>query len=138
MMKRPLFIESLDNHQKLIDILLAHESEEGICEIPEEDLLIAMNRSLGWVKRAIDRINTEDLCIEIIGRNRYIVHYKELAKRGVFNVILIMMLYTMENIDIVRWKNDELMQQFGCKLKTVQMYRSYCTTGWLQGTKDEK
>ena len=137
-MKKTLFIESYENHQKLVDILLAHKNEKGICEISEEELLGAMNRSMAWVKKAINRINTEDLCIEIIGRNRYVVHYEELMKRGVFNVILIMMVCTVEDVDILSWKNEKLMQEFSCTLKTVQMYRAYCTIGWIQAEKEKK
>ena len=135
-MKKSIFLESFENHQKLVDILWSHKNAEGICVVPEEELLSHMNRSMGWVKKAINRINTEDLCIEVVGRNKYIVHYHELAKRGVFSTIIKMMLITCYDVEILHWKNETLMQMFGCGLKTVQMYRAYCTTGWIQGTKD--
>ena len=129
MMKKTLVIESLENHQKLIDIFLEHKNEEGICVVTRKELSTAMNRSLTWIKKAIDQINREDLCIETVGRNRYIVHYEDLTQKGVYNVVLTMILYTFENADAISWKDEMLMQHFGCTLKTVQMYRAYCLTG---------
>ena len=108
-----------------------------MCEISEEELQGAMNRSMAWVKKTIKKINTEDLCIESVGVNRYVVHYDSLVKRGVFSVILTMILCTAVDFDVLSWKNEKLMQEFGYTLKTVQMYRAYCTIGWKQGTKDK-
>ena len=135
MMKKTLVIESLENHQKLIDIFLEHKNKEGICAVTRKELSTAMNRSLTWIKKAIDQINREDLCIETVGRNRYIVHYEDLTQKGVYNVVLTMILYTFENADAISWKDEMLMQHFGCTLKTVQMYRAYCLTGWKKGMK---
>lgn len=137
MVEKTLFVESLENHQKLVDILLAHENEKGICEISEEELQKSINRSMAWVKKAIKKINTEDMCIEIVGVDRYLVHYDSLLKKGVFSVILRMILHTAVDFDMLSWKNEKLMQEFGCTLKTVQMYRAFCTVGWKQGIKDE-
>ena len=133
MTKKTLFLESLENHQKLIDILLECQNQEGICVISEKQLSIAMDRSLTWVQKAINQINREDLCVEFVGRDRYIVHYDDLIKRGVFNVVFRMMIDTFENIEILGWTNAQLMDCYGCKLQTVQMYRAYCTTGWIKG-----
>ena len=138
MKEKTLFIESLTNHQRLIDVLLEHKNVEGICVISEEELSIAMNRSWGWIKKAICRINTEDLCVERIATNRYRVHYKNLLEQGVFFLIAKMIINIAYNPYMLHWKNDELMQKFGCTLKTVQMYRAYCTTGWIQGTAGEE
>ena len=33
MSEKSLLIESLENHQKLIDVLLSHNNEIGICEV---------------------------------------------------------------------------------------------------------
>lgn len=139
--QKTVFIESLENHQKLIDVLLSHQNEEGICEITEEEILSQMNKSSAWLKKAIKKINTEDLCIEFKGvyegRSRYKVHYDNLLTRGIFNTIFIMMYYTCtEDINIIHMKNKELMELFQVPLKTVQMYRAYLTIGWIQGTKD--
>lgn len=137
MAEKSLLIESLENHQKLIEVLLSHKNEIGICEVSEQELMVSMNRSLAWVYKAIDRINTEDLCIERIARGRYVVHYDNLSNRGVFSIILKMTLLTLGDVSIVRLKDKDLMQKFGCTLKTVQMYRAYCLTGWKQATKDK-
>lgn len=56
MMQKTLFVESLDNHQKLINILLEHKNEDGICEISKKELSIAMDRSLTWIQKAINQI----------------------------------------------------------------------------------
>lgn len=135
-MKKTLFIESWENHQKLVDILWEHRNPDGISVISESELLTTMNRSAAWLKKAICRLNTEDVCIQCIGKGRYIVHYNNLAERGVFAIIIRMMLMTYYDLEIVHWKNEKIMQEFGCSLKTVQMYRAYCTSGWIEGTKD--
>lgn len=137
-MNKPLFIESLENHQRLIDILLTRKNEKGICVISEEEIIGNIKHNSSWIKRAISRINTEDLCIELVAPNQYIVHYENLLEKGVFNVIFKMILYTVEDLNMLERKNLELMKEFKCNLKTVQMYRSYCTTGWIRGTTDLK
>lgn len=148
-MPKTLFVESLENHQKLIDVLLAHQNEDGICEITEEEILSELKKSSAWLKKAVKKINTEDLCIESIGstlkegyvkeKKRYKVHYDNLLTKGIFHTIFCMIYYTsVEDINIIRMKNEELMELFQCPLKTVQMYRAYCTSGWIQGTKNIK
>lgn len=135
---KSIFIESLENHQRLVDTLLTHENAEGICEITEEEILSEMKRSSAWLKKAIKKINTEDTCIEIVGYNKYKVNYKNLYEKGVFNLIFQMMLCTLVDDNIFKMKNKELMEKFDCTLKTVQMYRAYLSIGWKQAMAQEE
>ena len=133
--KKTLFIKSLENHQKLIDIILQHKNEKGICEVSKRELSVAMNCSLTLINKWIIQVNREDICIETVGRNKYIVHYESLIDQGVFNIIWKMLICTMEDVSLLDCTEEELMQKFKCTRKTVQMYKAYCTTGWIKGTK---
>ena len=75
-------------------------------------------------------LNTEEVCVQKKGTGEYIVIHESLHEAGVFVRILHMLMDTYETPEIVRMKDAELMAKYGCKLKTVQMYRAYALSGW--------
>lgn len=129
-MEKLLFIESLENHQAVIDHILKYKNEDGICRVPQAQLMLEMGRHWTWIAKAIKRINTEETCIEKLGTSEYRIIHADLLQRGVFALILDMMLDTFVTPEILSRKDRELIDRYHCSLKTVQMYRAYMTSGW--------
>ena len=132
-MKDTLFIESVKHHQDLIDRMLKYKESDGVCRVCQAQLMLDTGRHWTWIDKAIKRMNTEEVCIQKKGTSEYIVIHESLHEAGVFARILQMLNDTYETPEIVRMKDAELMAKYECKLKTVQMYRSYALTGWKTG-----
>ena len=128
-MKDTLFTASLKNHQDLIDHILKYKEADGVCRVCKAQLMLDTGRCWTWIDKAIKRINTEEVCIERKGTGEYIIIHESLLEAGVFARILHMMI-TSETPEVVQMKDAELMKKYGCKLKTVQMYRAYVLSGW--------
>lgn len=95
--------------------------------------MLDTGRHWTWIDKAIKRMNTEEVCVQRIGTNEYIVAHESLREAGVFFRVMQMLMDTYETPEIVQMKNAELMAKYECTLKTVQMYRSYALTGWKTG-----
>ena len=129
-MGKTLLVESFENHQKLIDYILKYKESDGICRVSQAQILQYMNRSLTWLKKAIERINVEEPCLIEYGSDSYVVIHENLIENGVFSIIFKMMGDTLTSPELVRWNDADLMLRYNCKLKTVQMYRAYALSGW--------
>lgn len=129
-MEKLLFIESLENHQAVIDHILKYKNDDGICRVKQAQLMLETGRHWTWIAKAIKRINTEEVCIEKLGTSEYRIIHADLLQHGVFTRILEMLLDTITMPEIVKMKDRELMDRYHCSLKTVQMYRAYVTSGW--------
>ena len=132
-MKDTLFGTSLKNHQEIIDHILKYKESDGVCRVCQAQLMLDTGRHWTWIDKAIKRINTEEICVQKKGTNEYIVIHESLNEAGVFLRIMHMLLDTYEMPEIVQMTNAELMAKYECKLKTVQMYRSYALTGSKAG-----
>lgn len=127
---KSLFQESLEHHQALVDVLVAHRGEDGVCRISREQLEAELGRNWRWICKAIDRINTLDKCIRKVDAGAYLVAYDNLLMGGIFRKIGSMLLNTVDDPLIVRMTNLQLMVRFDCSEKVVQMYRAYALSGW--------
>jgi lipopolysaccharide export LptBFGC system permease protein LptF len=70
-----LFIESVKNHQKLVNILADARDENNISHISQSEMARLIGHSQTWVVKAIKRLNTEDTCVEMLASEKYVVHY---------------------------------------------------------------
>ena len=125
-----LLKDSLDLHQELVNILVKARDESGLSLISQPEIAIQIGRSQTWVASAIKRLNTEDICVEQISNGKYKVHYEDLQTQGVFSKILFLIGVTYIDRSLFGKKDSEIAEEFGFKLRTVQMYRSYLRTGW--------
>ena len=128
--KNTLFIESFLLHQKLVETMLKFEDDAGICRVSQPELALLMNRSQTWVSSAIRRINTEDVCIELVSSGAYRVNYNDLSKRGTFFEIIKLIIATREHPEIVKIPDAKIAEAWEIKHKTVQMFKGYLLTGW--------
>jgi hypothetical protein len=119
-----LFVNSFKMHQKLVDVMLEYQNENGVCTVSRAELAKRMDRSAGWVDLAIKKINTEDICIDS-ARDGYIVRYSSLKDKGVFHEILEMMLETAVNQDFFFLQDRYIAEKRQIQLKTVQMFKTY-------------
>lgn len=127
---RSLFEESLKNHQKLVDVLVDAQDENGISRLSQSEMARRVDHSQTWVSQAIRRINAEDVCIEKISAGVYRVHYSNLAAQGVFSKILNLMIDCYCDFSVFQKKDREIAEEWDLKLRTVQMFRAYLLTYW--------
>ena len=135
---RTLFIDSFTLHQQLVNVIAEAKDEDGFAKISQTEMAAKVGRSQTWVSSAIKRINTEDLCIEFVAEGKYLLRYEDLSKRGVFSKILILMSDTISNPSMFLKKDLEIANEYGLKIKTVQMYKTYLRTGWKVTSKDNE
>lgn len=122
-------MDSLELHQKLINILVEARDENGISLISQPEMAKKINRSQTWVANAIKRLNTEEICIELISSGKYKVNYEDLLSQGVFSKILFLIKNTFSDPTLILKKDSEIANEYGFNIKTVQMYKSYIRTG---------
>ncbi len=123
-----LFIESVNNHQRLVDILVQYRDENGISLISQPQMARLMNHSQTWVAKAIKRLNTEDVCIEMIASGKYVVNYTNILAQGVFNEILKLIVEVDGSPTLFHETDSTLAIKRGVKVKTIQMFKSYLRT----------
>ena len=66
-----LFADSLKLYQQLVDILAESKDETGFSLISQPEIATRIGRSQTWVASAIKRLNTEDICIELVSNRKY-------------------------------------------------------------------
>lgn len=128
--KNSLFIESFNNHQRLVNILVESRNEADISQLSQPEMARLMNRSQTWVVQAIKRLNTEDTCIEMIAREKYVVHYTDILTQGVFAEIWKLIVECYVTPELFHIKDSTIATERGIKVKTVQMFKSYLRSGW--------
>lgn len=124
-MKEPVIVQSISNHQMLVDAILKYKKENGFCYVSKKQLEKEVNHCSAWIDKAIKRLNTEEICVEYFGYDCYKIHYENILKKGVFNTILYMIYSTLADESLLFANNETLMKRFGVSLKVVQMYRAY-------------
>ena len=123
-----LFNESPANHQRLVDILDQYSDVNGVAIIPKPNLARLVNRSQSWITQAIKRINTEDICIEVVTPGKYILHYTNLLEQGVFAKIMRLILEYHNSPEMFYERDSVMASSRGLRLKTIQMFKAYLQT----------
>ncbi len=123
------FEESLNKHQKLLNIMLEYEDENGICVVTQDLLSKRIDEcSQSRVGQMINQINTEDMCIEKVKRGNYRVKYNDISQRGTYKKIKEIMNEAYNNPKIADEDEEKLALRFNAKIKTIQMFKSYYKT----------
>lgn len=125
-----LFAESLKNHQKLVNILVDARGEDNISRISQPEMARLIGHSQTWVAQAIKRLNTEDMCIDMIAVEQYIVYYTDILARGVFSEIMKLIMNCSENPELFKMKDGTIATERCLNIRTVQMFKAYLRTGW--------
>ncbi len=86
--------------------------------------------------QAIKRLNTEDICIEIIASSKYVVNYTDILSRGVFSEIMKLIIDFYDEPELFHVKDRTIAIERGLKVKTVQMFKAYLRTGWKQNLQE--
>lgn len=131
------FIESIQAHQRLVDILIESKNEDGISELSQPKLAKLMNHSQLWISKALKRINTEDICIEMIARGKYVVHYTNLYTQGTFSEILKLINDFSETKELFFLEDSKIAADRGINVETVQLFKTYMRNGWNQTLPEE-
>lgn len=114
----------INYHILMLETFLEYESENGICIVSQKEIAKKIGKNSPWVTKAIKRLNAEDLCIEMIEKGVYKIHYTNIRERGVFPKVLQLIIdkATLPNfID----KNTSIMEKYGVTKETVAVFRGY-------------
>lgn len=128
--KSSLFAESVKIHQRLIDVLIDAKGEDNISRLSQPEVARLVGRSQTWVVQAIKRLNTEDLCIEMLGSEKYVVHYTNILNQGVFSEIMKLIIDCNEDFELFKEKDSMIAGERNLNIRTVQMFKAYLRTGW--------
>ena len=131
-MENTLFAESFSKCQNLINVMLEYKNEDGVCMVSQTELAKRLSLSQSNIGNAIKKINVEDLCVEMICPEMYVIHYINLLERGTFSCIWNLLLDAAQNYELVFERDDSIAERYGFQLKTVQMFKAYVKTGWLK------
>jgi hypothetical protein len=131
-MEENLFAMSVSKCQKLIDVMLEYENDEGVCVVSQTELAKRLSLAQTNISNTIKKVNIEDLCIEILSPGFYKVHYKNLLACGTFSCIWNLMLDAKKDYRLVFEKDQVIADRYAYKLKTVQIFKSCIKTGWLK------
>lgn len=127
---KSFFIESVKTHQRLVDMLAETKDKKGVSQLSQPDMARMMGRSQTWVEQAINRLNAEDVCIEMISPAQYVVHYTDILSRGVFHEIMKLIFDYDETPELFHEKDSVLAEDRGISIRTVQMSKAYLRSGW--------
>ncbi|MFV0240912.1 MAG: hypothetical protein ACK5H4_12850 [Lacrimispora sphenoides] len=127
--EKSLFSESVKNHQKLINILDDARGEDNISRLSQPEMARLIGHSQTWVAQAIRRLNTEDMCIEMIAPAEYIVYYTNILDQGVFSEIMKLIIDCIKSPELFNGKDGTIAKERCINIKTVQMFKSYLRTG---------
>ena len=133
-----LFMDSFALHQQLVNLFKDSRNAEGVSVISQPELAKRIGRSQTWVASAIKRLNTEDTCVELISAGKYKLHYDDLLSRGVFSVIVLLIADTQITPSLFKEQADKIAEEYGCSIKTVQMYKAYLSTGRRVSTRKRR
>ena len=125
-----LFVESVKNHQRLVNILVEARGEDNISRLSQPEMARSIGHSQTWVAQAIRRLNTADMCIEMIAPAEYIVHYTNILACGIFSEILKLIIDCSENPELFKVKDSVIATERCLNIRTVQMFKAYLRTGW--------
>lgn len=126
--KSSLFVESVKNHQRLVNIFIEAQNKSGISLLSQQEVSKLMNRSPAWVKKAIKRLNTEDTCITMMAPGKYVVHYSNILEQGVFSEILKLIIDCNDAPELLHIEDRAIATKRGINIRTVQMFKAYLRT----------
>lgn len=132
-----LFMDSVRLHQQLVNILIETRDDRGFSLISQPEIAARIDRSQTWVASAIKRLNTEEACIEMVASGMYKLNYEDILSQGVFSKILLLIVDTQADPTMIAKKDSEIAEEYGFKLKTVQMYKAYLRTGWKVSSRSD-
>lgn len=128
---------TVTNYQKILDIINERKDENGIAEIKIQDFMKELKRSRTWCKNNLVKINEYEKVIEYLGNDKYTTNYEDINDTKMFKILYKMMYDTINDINIVKMGDFELMKKYKINRKMVQKYRSYVTSGWKKGEINE-
>ena len=131
-----LFMFSYLQHQELVNIIIENADEQGVCRLSQKELALKVGKSQAWIHKAISKINGEDICITYTPCN-YRVSYADLTKNGVFSKIILLMRETLSgNYEFIfSAKEVDVAQKYNIKVKTLQMFKTYIISEFMQEDK---
>ena len=128
--KSSLFTESVKIHQRLLDILIDARGVDNISHISQPEMARLVGRSQTWVAQAIKRLNTEDMCIEMLAPEKHVVYYTNILAQGVFSEIMTLINDCYEDIGLFEVNDSTIAEERKLNIRTVQMFKSFLRTGW--------
>jgi len=124
-----MFFGSVKTHQRLVDVIISFRDKHGVSHISQQEMSKLTNRSTACISKSISRLNIENLCVELIGPGKYVVHYDNILAQGVFYKILKLLVFCSIDVNFIKetyyMKDKDVASKHNIKLKTVQMFKTY-------------
>lgn len=115
---------TLNNYQKILDIINERKNENGISTIELSNFMYELKRSRTWFNTHIIKMNENEI-ITSLGNNKFTTKYENILDTKYFQKIILMIKDTIENIDTFYKGDFELMNLYNINRKIVQAYRAY-------------
>ena len=116
-----IVIDSINQSQKLLDIMLEYQNSDGYCVITQKELADKLNRSQGLVSKLLRRLNRVDNCIELVSRGKYKVNNGNLLEKGPYVLVFKILNKLKDNPEIIKLPLKSQADIAGIALKDVEM-----------------
>lgn len=118
------FEKEIEYHEELLRTMLEYEDDKGICIVSHATLSKRLNKNQPWIAKAMKRLNSEDNCIEMIEKGKYIIHYTNIRERGTFHQIGKLLYEMITNQELYQDK-QLIHKKYNVSKKTANVFRGY-------------
>lgn len=116
--------EYIIDKQKLINEILKYKNENNICKVMPEQLAINLKMSVSSIKNKINKINEQELVIQWISRDEFIVQKSEFKNtRQIKNMEKIIKFYE-DDIKNIERNQVEVAKELDVERKEIMRVRA--------------
>lgn len=116
---------SHDRQQKLVELLLLFQKEDGVCSVAPSLLAEKMKLSEAMVNKILNQLQKCGNCVEIVRKGRYIVNKKDLKLEGPWSKVVTLMYAVMDDPAFVGLSQAEQLDKLGFSLYELQMAKAF-------------
>lgn len=114
-------MQSILNHQNVVDILLKYKDNSGICRVSQKEIATKLKKSQGFISRILRRLQKVDNCIEILAPGQYIVHNSNLLKNGPLSKVLKLMVSLHNNPRLIKLPYKKQAESLGITVHELEI-----------------
>lgn len=118
------FLEEINYHEIMLKTMLEYKNQQDLCIVTHKELSERLGKNITWISKAIKRLNAEDICVEMIDKGIYKVHYTNIKEQGVFPKIL-QLINDKITIQDFNEKGTLIREKYNVSKKTVQIFVGY-------------
>lgn len=116
--------EYIEDKQNLINEILKYKNEDNICKVMPEQLAINLKTSISSIKNKINKINEQELAIQWISRDEFIVHKSDFKNtKQIKNMEKIIKLYE-DDVKNIERNQVEVAKELDVERTEIQRVRT--------------